>query len=83
MTAPEGANTTFDAELAGLRVCDARPERVAEIRAACLAALDRKREQRRPRQPARWRGRWEALAAAGLAVLYLAAAVERTLQVLR
>ena len=78
------ADTTFDVELAGLPVRDAGPERVAKIRAVCLAALERSREKQaaRRRVTSHWRVRLEALAATGLAALFLAAAVERALEIL-
>lgn len=79
------ADTPFDAELAGLPVRDAGPERVAKIRVGCLAALERSREKpaARRRVTSHWSARLEAVAATGLAALFLAAAVERALEVLR
>jgi len=85
MTTPEGTETMLDRELAGLPVRDADPERVARIRARCLADLARSRQRRAARAEATalWRARAEALAATGLAALLLAAAVERALEVFR
>ena len=83
MTTPGDVDAIFDDGLSGLPVLDARPERVAEIRARCLAALarTRPREARRPATTS-WRARLEAVAAMGLAALFLAAVVERVLQIL-
>jgi hypothetical protein len=85
MTTPGDVDTIFDDELSGLPVLDARPVRVAEIRARCLAALARTRQRRatRRRGTLLWRARGEAVAAVGLASLFLAAMVERVLQILR
>jgi len=84
MTTRDGTDSTLDAELAGLPVHDARPERVARTRAECLAALGRTRQKKEARRQATrlWRLRLEALAATGLAALFLAAAVERALEIL-
>ena len=85
MKTPEETDSTLDAGLAGLPVHDARPERIARVRAECLAALARarRREEARRRVSAHRAARLEALAAMGLATLFLAAAVERALEVLR
>jgi hypothetical protein len=84
MTIPEDADAIFDEGLSRLSVLDARPERGAEIRARCLAALARTRERRAaPRRGALlWRARLEVVAAMGLAALFLAAVVERVWQIL-
>ena len=84
MVTRDGNESTLEAELAGLPVHDARPERVARIRAECLAALGRTRHENETRRQVTrlWRFRFEALAATGLAALFLAAAVERALEIL-
>jgi hypothetical protein len=85
MTIPEDADAIFDEGLSRLSVLDARPERGAEIRARCLAALARTRERRAaPRRGGAllWRARLEVVAAMGLAALFLAAVVERVWQIL-
>ena len=83
MTNPEADERTFDHELAALPVHDADPDRVARIRARCLEALDRPRRKQEARDQAvaLWRARLEAWAATGLAALFIAAAVERALEV--
>jgi hypothetical protein len=85
MTTPEGTEAMLDGELAGLPVRDADPERVARIRARCLGDLARSRQRQAARAGATalWWARAEALAATGLAALFLAAAVERALEVFR
>jgi hypothetical protein len=77
-----GPLDAYDAELNSLRVHDARPERVEQIRARCLAVLAaRRRRQAQPpvRRPA-WAGWLEPALAIGVSGLCLAAAVGTTLQ---
>jgi hypothetical protein len=83
MTTPEANERNLDHELAALPVRDADPDRVARIRALCLEALDRSRQRQRARDEAAAlrRARLEAWAATGLAALFIAAAVERALEV--
>jgi hypothetical protein len=72
----------YDAELDSLRVYDAPPERVEQIRARCLAVLAaRRRRQAQPpvRRPA-WLGWLEPAFTVGLSALYLAAAVGTALR---
>jgi hypothetical protein len=64
-----------------LRVYDADPERVEQIRARCVALLEARRSRggaRGARAPG-WRGRLEPAVAVGLGALYLADAVIRAL----
>jgi len=72
----------YDAELDGLRVHDAPPARVEQIRARCLATLAAKR--RRLSQPPvsrpAWLGWLEPAVALGLSACYLAAAIGTALQ---
>ena len=84
MKTAEEDDSTFEAGLGGLPVRDADPECVARIRTRCLAALARRRHRQVARRQvvAHWRSRLEAAAATGLAALFLAAAVERALEIL-
>ena len=74
-----------DDDLSALRVHDASPERVARIRARCVAALAarRKAEEARAVHPAAWRAWLEPALVLGLGALYLAEAVTRALATYR
>jgi len=71
--------------LAGLRTCDADPQRVERIRVRCLAALEAQRRRERSRRPrlADWPRRLELSAVLGLSALYLAVAITSSLALLR
>jgi hypothetical protein len=75
----------YDAELDGLRVHDAPPARVEQIRGRCLATLAaRRRKLSQPpvSRPAwlGWLGWLEPAVALGLSAFYLAAAIGTALQ---
>ena len=71
--------------LSALRVHDASPERVARIRARCVAVLVVRRQSQeiRAERPAPWRAWLEPALALGLGALYLAEALTRALAVYR
>ena len=71
--------------LAALRVHNASPERVEEIRARCVAVLVERRGKEKARRGRRaaWRSWLEPALALGLGALYLAEAVTRALAVYR
>lgn len=68
-----------------LRVHDAAPDRVEEIRRRCLSVLEgRRREAEVTRRPTRTSGSWvEPAIAFGLSALYLADAFARALALFR
>ena len=68
-----------------LRVHDADPERAEQIRARCVALLERRRREADARGSRAWgpRGWLEPAVAVGLCVLYLAEAVGRALAAFR
>jgi hypothetical protein len=72
-----------DGALAGLRVHDAEPDRVERIRARCVAVLAQRRRVSAPARP-RVASAWlEPAIAIGVSALYLAAAVQTALAILR
>jgi len=75
----------LEEDLSALRVHDASPERVARIRARCVAALAarRKAEEAPEGREAPWRAWLEPALALGLGTLYLAEAVTRALAAYR
>ncbi len=75
----------LEGDLAGLRTYDADPQKVEQIRARCLRALEvqRRRERAGRLRLAQWRNQLELAAACGLSCLYLAAAVATSLSFLR
>jgi hypothetical protein len=85
MTTRGQLNSVLEEELAGLTAHDAPPERVERVRRRCLSALAHRRSRAESRRQvaAIWRGRLGVAMATGLAVLYLAGAVERALEILR
>ncbi len=74
----------FEAGLPGLRVYDARPQTVEQIRARCLSALEAQRDSSLRRScQAIWR-RWiEPAAAFALSAAYLAAAIGSSIALFR
>ncbi len=79
-------HSPMDEDLRALAVYDASPDRAARTRAACLAALAARTARAGTRatfRPAGWMAWGEPLAAIGVSAVYLAAAVQASMALLR